>query len=139
MITSDAVRTELKQVIDPEVMLNIVDMGLVYDINVKSDNDIDVTMTLTTPHCPMGPEIIHNVERVAGGIDGAGEVKVNIVWDPPWSPNMFSDDLKDEMRALGMEFDEDIVNQHTPVEETPIAAPPPKKKRGGILGWIFGR
>ena len=143
MLSEGLVRTELKKVIDPEVMLNIVDMGLVYDIEVADNNDIAVTMTLTTPHCPMGPQIISDVQETAGGLAGAGEVEVTIVWDPPWSPALFSPELKEEMRELGMEFDEDVINAHSPPprEETPPPAPLPAKpkKRGGFWGWLFGR
>ncbi len=141
MLQEDTIRTELKQVIDPELMMNIVDMGLVYDIAIAESDTIRVTMTLTTPHCPMAPEIIDNVKKTAGSLEGAGDVDVVIVWDPPWSPNMFSDDLKEEMREMGMEFDEDIVNQHDSEPEPSYSPPPPPpdKKRSGILGWIFGR
>ena len=139
MLTAEAVREELKNVYDPEVMLNIVDMGLVYDIGVAQNNDIRVTMTLTSPHCPMGPQIIDSVERKAGEMDGAGKVDVNIVWQPLWSPQMFSEDLKAELREMGIEFEPSMIPDHTP---KPEATPPPApavKKRSGLFGWLFGR
>lgn len=143
MLTPDVVREELKRVVDPEVMMDIVNMGLVYDVAVTDNNDIDVTMTLTTPYCPAGDQIIDNVKRVAGSMDDAGEVAVNIVWEPRWSPLMFSKELKAELAEMGVEFDESMIPDHNPPDETPpFTSPPPaaaKKKRGGIMGWLFGR
>ena len=143
MLTPDAVREELKRVVDPEVMMDIVNMGLVYNIAVADNNDIDVTMTLTTPFCPAGDQIVDNVKRVAGSIDDAGEVAVNIVWEPRWSPLMFSKELKAELAEMGVEFDESMIPDHNPPAEAPpvtTSAPTAaKKKRGGIMGWLFGR
>lgn len=143
MLTPDIVREELKRVIDPEVMMDIVNMGLVYDIAVADNNDIDVTMTLTTPYCPAGDQIIDNVKRVAGSMDDAGEVAVNIVWEPAWSPLMFSKELKAELAEMGVEFDESMIPDHNPPAEAPPITSPPvtpaKKKRGGVMGWLFGR
>ncbi len=143
MLTPDAVREELKRVVDPEVMMDIVNMGLVYDIAVAETNDIDVTMTLTTPFCPAGDQIVDNVKRVAGSMDDAREVAVNIVWEPRWSPLMFSKELKAELAEMGVEFDESMIPDHTPpVEASPVTTSAPtaaKKKGGGIMGWLFGR
>lgn len=137
MLTPETVREELKRVYDPEVMLNIVDMGLVYGIDVAQNNDIQVRMTLTTPHCPMGPQIIDDVERTAGGMEGAGKVGVDIVWEPRWSPMMFSEDLKAELREMGVEFEPSMIPDHTPKPEP--APVPPARKRGRLFGWLFGR
>ncbi len=143
MPTPDAVREELKRVMDPEVMMDIVNMGLVYDIAVAENDDIQVTMTLTTPFCPAGDQIIANVKRVAGGMEGAGEVTVNIVWEPRWSPLMFSKELKEELAEMGVEFDESMIPDHSPADApapaTSSTPAPPRKRRGGIMGWLFGR
>ena len=141
MLTPDVVREELKRVLDPEVMMDIVNMGLVYDIAVADNNDIDVTMTLTTPFCPAGDQIVDNVKRVAGSMDDAGEVAVNIVWEPQWSPLMFSKELKAELAEMGVEFDESMIPDHNPPSEaSPVTPPAPAaKKRGGVMGWLFGR
>lgn len=84
-ISADQVKLALRKVKDPELGLNIVDLGLVYDI-VVTDNDIHVDMTLTSPGCPAGPQIMTDVERVLQALPGAGEVELNLVWSPFWTP-----------------------------------------------------
>ena len=80
-LTPELCREHLKAVIDPEIFQNIVDLGLVYGIEVNDDNHVTVNMTLTTPHCPLGPQIIENVEQTLQA-HGASAVTVNIVWEP---------------------------------------------------------
>lgn len=126
-LSPGAVRNALRQVIDPEIHANIVDLGLVYDVQTDADQRAVVTMTLTTPHCPMGPEIIADVEKTATAA-GAAAVDVQIVWSPPWTPEMMSDDLKAE---FGMEEE--------PVLKIEPPPPPPKpKKKKGLLARLFG-
>ena len=84
-ISPDQVKLALRKVKDPELGLNIVDLGLVYDI-VVTNNDIHVDMTLTSPGCPAGPQIMTDVERVLQALPGAGEVELNLVWSPYWTP-----------------------------------------------------
>jgi metal-sulfur cluster biosynthetic enzyme len=84
-ITPDVVKLALRRVRDPEINLNIVDLGLVYDIQVD-DNAVKVDMSLTSPGCPSGPEIMTDAEEQVKGIDGVGDVVINLVWSPPWSP-----------------------------------------------------
>jgi metal-sulfur cluster biosynthetic enzyme len=84
-ITPDIVKLALRRVRDPEINLNIVDLGLVYDIQVES-NDVRVDMSLTSPGCPSGPEIMAEAEQQVKSIDGVGTVSINLVWSPPWSP-----------------------------------------------------
>jgi metal-sulfur cluster biosynthetic enzyme len=84
-ISTDQVKLALRKVKDPELGLNIVDLGLVYDI-VVTNNDIHVDMTLTSPGCPAGPQIMTDVERVLQSLPGAGEVELNLVWSPYWTP-----------------------------------------------------
>lgn len=96
-LTRDEVFESLKEVIDPEIGINIVDLGLVYDVDVDETNEIDVTMTLTSMGCPLGPVIVSEVQGAVGKLDGAGDVRVRIVWSPPWSPDLMTEDAKDEL------------------------------------------
>jgi metal-sulfur cluster biosynthetic enzyme len=98
--TEDQVRDALKEVYDPELGINIVDLGLVYSIDV-ADNKADVTATLTSPGCPLGPEIVSNVRRALSRFEDIDEVQVHIVFSPPWHPAMMSDDAKDELGYFG--------------------------------------
>ncbi|MEA3245524.1 MAG: metal-sulfur cluster assembly factor [Gemmatimonadota bacterium] len=84
-ITSDLVKLALRRVKDPEVNLNIVDMGLIYDIRVDGP-DVAIDMSLTTPACPSGPQIMEEAESALKQMDGVGKVELNLVWSPPWSP-----------------------------------------------------
>lgn len=84
--TSDYVRKALRAVKDPELNLNIVDLGLVYDVDVSAAGDVDVRMTLTSPGCPAGPEIVTDVTRTIKEIEGVTSVDVEIVWEPYWTP-----------------------------------------------------
>jgi metal-sulfur cluster biosynthetic enzyme len=86
-LTEDAVRLVLRKVKDPEINLNIVDLGLVYGIRVDGSK-VSVDMTLTSPACPAGPQIIADAERVIKAMPGVGEVAVNLVWTPFWSPDL---------------------------------------------------
>lgn len=128
-LTPEACFVALRNVIDPEIYQNIVDLGLVYGVEVGPENAVDVQMTLTTPHCPMGPQIFENVEKYLLRA-GATGVMITVVWDPPWTPDMMTDALK---RQLGLLPDED--------EEPslPIDLPPPQPpKKKGLLGRLFG-
>ncbi|MBI4420855.1 MAG: metal-sulfur cluster assembly factor [Gemmatimonadetes bacterium] len=85
MITEDAVRKALRQVKDPELNLSIIDLGLVYDVAVQ-DGEVQIKMSLTSPGCPSGPEIVGDAQRVVGALDGVQHVDVEIVWEPYWTP-----------------------------------------------------
>ena len=85
-LTEDQVRLALRKVKDPELNLNIIDIGLVYDVLVNEDGDVQVRMTLTSPGCPAGTEIIDDVKRVIGDLEGVKSVEVELVWDPYWTP-----------------------------------------------------
>lgn len=85
-ISPDQVKLALRKVKDPELGLNIVDLGLVYDVTVNATNDIHVDMTLTSPGCPAGPQIMTDVEQVLRALPGAGDVELNLVWSPYWTP-----------------------------------------------------
>lgn len=84
--TPDYIRKALRAVKDPELNLNIVDLGLVYDIEVNETGDVAVKMTLTSPGCPAGPEIVGDVNRTIRELDGINSVDVEIVWEPYWTP-----------------------------------------------------
>lgn len=90
MLTEESVREELKSVIDPELNVNIVDLGLVYEIHVLENNDIRIVMTLTTPGCPLHDSITGGVKHVLGVMDGVNDVDVEVVWEPAWSPEKMS-------------------------------------------------
>ena len=85
-ISADQVKLALRKVKDPELGLNIVDLGLIYDIAVSASNDIHVDMTLTSPGCPAGPQIMTDVERVLQALPGVGDIDLQLVWAPYWSP-----------------------------------------------------
>lgn len=84
--TEDAVRKALRSVKDPELNLNIIDLGLVYDVEVDEEGEVDVKMTLTSPGCPAGPEIMGDVDRTVRGMDGVTGANIEIVWEPYWTP-----------------------------------------------------
>ena len=86
VITPDIAKLALRKVKDPELGLNIVDLGLVYEITVDASNNVHVDMTLTSPGCPAGPQIMTDVERVLQGLPGVGDVELNLVWSPYWTP-----------------------------------------------------
>jgi metal-sulfur cluster biosynthetic enzyme len=86
MQTPETVRKALRGVKDPELNLNIVDIGLVYDIVVGESGDVHVQMTLTSPGCPAGPEIVGDVKRTIEDLEGVTSVEVEIVWEPYWTP-----------------------------------------------------
>jgi len=85
MLTEEAVRKVLRGVKDPELDLNIVDIGLVYDVDVK-EGEVSVKMTLTSPGCPSGPEIVGDADRAIRALDGVTSVDIEIVWEPYWTP-----------------------------------------------------
>ena len=77
----------MRKVKDPDLNLNIVDLGLVYDVRVVNQNDVEVDMSLTSPGCPSGPQIMGDAERQLKAIPGVGNVTVNLVWTPLWTPD----------------------------------------------------
>lgn len=80
----------LKKVYDPEIPVNIHDLGLIYSINVANGGSVQVTMTLTAPACPVAGSLPGEVERAVRSVEGVSEAKVDLVWDPPWNPGMMS-------------------------------------------------
>lgn len=100
-ISEDVIREELKKVIDPELFVNIVDLGLIYVIDTKERDDgktdVSIDMTMTSPACPAGPQLIANSKNVVSQLEETGEVEVKIVLDPPWTPDRMTEDAKDQL------------------------------------------
>src|SRR5438270_10581293 len=93
----DLIKEALMEVIDPEIGVNIVDLGMVYGIDIAEPGDIKITMTLTTPMCPLSEYIDAAVKEALDPVPGVNEVTVNLVWTPPWTPAMMSEDAKLEL------------------------------------------
>lgn len=89
--------SRLKEVYDPELGVNIIDLGLVYEIHCEEPKDVKVVMTLTTPGCPMHDMMVGGIRRALGDFDDVGEIDVQVVWDPRWSPAMMSDEAKEQL------------------------------------------
>jgi metal-sulfur cluster biosynthetic enzyme len=106
MTTKSELTEALKRVEDPEIGMNIVDLGLVYDMEWDEDRgQVHVDLTLTSPGCPLGPEIIRDIKRVLRPMDDVVNVEVDLVWQPLWHPSMMSDYAKDTLgydEELGM-------------------------------------
>ncbi|MEH6757068.1 MAG: SUF system Fe-S cluster assembly protein [Parasphingorhabdus sp.] len=96
----EAVVDTLKSIYDPEIPVNIYDLGLIYGVDITPDNHAIVTMTLTTPHCPVAESMPGEIEMQVGSVPGVGHAEVNLVWDPPWDPQKMSDEAKLELGML---------------------------------------
>ncbi len=95
----EAVINALKDIFDPEIPVNIYDLGLIYNVEID-EGHVMVTMTLTTPHCPVAESMPAEVELRVGAVPGVGDAEVNLVWDPPWSPQNMSDEARLELGML---------------------------------------
>ena len=107
-LQEDQVREALKQVIDPELFVNIVDLGLIYEVEVLSGkseegegqtekHDVKIKMTMTSPMCPAGPQLVADTKKYASDLEQVNEVEVEVVMDPPWTQDMMSDDARDQL------------------------------------------
>ncbi len=97
-VSKEQIIEALKPIQDPEIHIGIVDLGLIYNVEVNDDGKVEIKMTLTTPHCPVGPELVSAVEITAKSVEGVKDVDVELVWDPPYDPHeMASDYAKDEL------------------------------------------
>jgi FeS assembly SUF system protein len=96
----EAVIDALKEIYDPEIPVNIYDLGLIYGVDVSSDGHCAVMMTLTTPNCPVAESMPGEVELRVGSVPGIAIADVNLVWDPPWDPQKMSDEAKLELGML---------------------------------------
>ncbi|MFT4026478.1 MAG: SUF system Fe-S cluster assembly protein [Novosphingobium sp.] len=90
----------LREIFDPEIPVNIYDLGLIYGVDVSADGAAAVTMTLTTPHCPVAESMPAEVEMRVAAVPGIRDAEVNLVWDPPWDPQKMSDEAKLELGML---------------------------------------
>lgn len=95
----EAVIAALRDIFDPEIPVNIYDLGLIYNVEID-EGHVMVTMTLTTPHCPVAESMPAEVELRVGAVPGVGDAEVNLVWDPPWSPANMSDEARLELGML---------------------------------------
>lgn len=96
----EAVIEALKDIYDPEIPVNIYDLGLIYAVDVTEDADVAITMTLTTPHCPVAESMPGEIELRVGSVPGVRDAQVNLTWDPPWDPAKMSDEARLELGML---------------------------------------
>ena len=116
-VKEDQVRDSLKQCMDPEVPLSIVDMGLIYGIDVTDNNDVNIKMTMTTKGCPLHETMVDDVKRYAKKVSGVNNVDVEIVWDPPWTMDKMSDEAKAKMKTMGAQSTPAPINYETAVPQ----------------------
>jgi len=112
-VSTEQIKNSLKQCMDPEVPLSIVDMGLIYGIDVSENNDVSIKMTMTTKGCPLHDTMVDDVTRYAKKVPGVNNVQVDIVWDPPWSMDKMSDDAKAKMKGFGSQSTPAPINYET--------------------------
>ena len=117
VVNVDQIRDSLKKCMDPEVPLSIVDMGLIYGINVTENNDVNIKMTMTTKGCPLHETMVDDVKRYTKKVSGVNNVDVEIVWDPPWTMDKMSDTAKDMMKTMGSQNTPAPINYETAVPQ----------------------
>lgn len=100
-IAEDTIREALKEVIDPELFVNIVDLGLIYDIKQQEQengaNRVEVDMTMTSPACPAGPQLVAQSKDAVSKLDGVDDVEIKLVMTPPWTPDRMTEDARDQL------------------------------------------
>jgi metal-sulfur cluster biosynthetic enzyme len=96
MLDQDTLISALRTVKDPELNVNVIDLGLVYSIQAR-DDQVDVEMTLTSPACPVGPEMLRNAAAALQSVQGVAKANVKLVMSPPWSPEKMTDAARDEL------------------------------------------
>ena len=112
-VNVEQVRESLKNCMDPEVPLSIVDMGLIYGIDISDNNDVNIKMTMTTKGCPLHDTMVDDVKRYTKKVPGVNNVNVDIVWDPPWSMDKMSDEAKALMKNMGAKATPAPINYET--------------------------
>lgn len=100
-VSPQAIEDSLKQCMDPEVPLNIVEMGLIYGIDVADNNDVNIKMTMTTQGCPLHETLVSDATRFVKKVPGVNNVNIDIVWDPPWSMDKMSEEAKIKIKNMG--------------------------------------
>lgn len=98
MSLENKVWSVLEDILDPEVHINIVDMGLVYNVDIDDKNNVGIRMTLTVPECPLADEIVGEVQEKVSAIDGVNQVNVQLVWEPAWTPARMNDQAIEEFK-----------------------------------------
>lgn len=93
-VTSQQILDSLKQCMDPEIPINVVDMGLIYGVDISADNKVDIKMTMTTRGCPLHDTLVSDVKRYVNKVPGVSDVNVEIVWEPAWTPEKMSEEGK---------------------------------------------
>jgi metal-sulfur cluster biosynthetic enzyme len=96
-ITRERVFSELRKCMDPEIPVNVVDLGLIYNVDVSEKNNIDIKMTMTTRGCPLHDTLVSDVKKYVNTIEGVGDINVQIVWDPPWSIEKMNPAVRDKL------------------------------------------
>lgn len=96
-VTEAQVYDALKKCMDPEIPVNVVDLGLIYGVKVASGNDVDIKMTMTTRGCPLHDTLVSDVKRYVGKINGIGKINVEIVWDPPWTLEKMNPEIREKL------------------------------------------
>jgi metal-sulfur cluster biosynthetic enzyme len=96
-VTESQVYDALKKCMDPEIPVNVVDLGLIYGVKVDSGKDVDIKMTMTTRGCPLHDTLVSDVKRYVGKINGIGNISVEIVWDPPWTLEKMKPEVRDRL------------------------------------------
>lgn len=101
VILEDHVREQLKQVIDPELFVNIVDLGLIYVVDIEKNEDgtykVAIEMTMTSPMCPAGPQLVADSRKAVESMEGVTSVDIKVVMDPPWTPEKMTEDARDQL------------------------------------------
>lgn len=96
-VTEEQVYAALKKCMDPEIPVNVVDLGLIYGVKVADGKDVDIKMTMTTRGCPLHDTLVSDVKRYVGKVNGVGNINVDIVWDPPWSLEKMNQDVREKI------------------------------------------
>ncbi len=96
-VTEEQVYAALKKCMDPEIPVNVVDLGLIYGVKVAGGKDVDIKMTMTTRGCPLHDTLVSDVKRYVGKVNGVGNVNIDIVWDPPWSLEKMNQDVREKL------------------------------------------
>ncbi len=94
MVNVEEVTDALRDVIDPELGLDFVELGLIYDVEVEDEGTVKVTFSLTSPGCPIGPQVSEQIEEFVGELDGVSQVQSTMTFSPPWTPERMSEDAK---------------------------------------------
>lgn len=100
-LCEDSIREALKQVIDPELFVNIVDLGLIYEVTITQRDEpgahVQINMTMTSPACPAGPQLVQQSKDAVAKLEGVGEVDVKVVMSPPWTPDCMTEEARDQL------------------------------------------